>query len=1197
VNPLAPQTFTIDFYQSPACDTSGNGEGKTYLASITTDPTDANGDVSFSFHPTPLLSIGQVLTATATSTGASSSTSEFSQCAAITDGSPGAGDIQFTDATYTVGEAGMTASITVKRVGGSNGSVTTTFSTSNGTAVAPGDYTAVNSFPITYVEGETANKTVTVTINDDTLYEGNETVLLSLDSTVINATKDNDDSLQAQADPYSAVLTITENDPPPSFTINDVTLLEGDSETTDYVFTVTKTGSTALNATVDYATLDGTAESTSGTPDFSAIPTTTLLFLPSETTKQFTVTVYGDPTVEPDEAFSVNLSNPTNATIGDALGQGNITNDDTDVTVVVSPSAVAEDGAPNLVYTFTRNGVTTGPLNVDFLVSGSAAFPTDYAQTGADSFSASSGTVTFLAGSNIAVVTINPSADSTVESDETAILEVTFGAGYNASPTAATGTITNDDTDVTVAVSPSSATEDGAANLVYTFTRTGVTTGALTVNFSVAGSAAFSTDYTQTGAASFNGTSGTINFAAGNSTAAVNIDPSSDNTVESDETAILTVTSGTGYNVASPSSATGTITNDDTDVTVAVSPSSVTEDGVANLVYTFTRNGVTTGALTINFSVSGAAAFGADYTQTGAASFNGTSGTVSFAAGNTTAAVTLDPSADATVESDETAVLTVTAGAGYNVASPSSATGTITTDDTDVTVAVSPSSVTEDGVPNLVYTFTRNGVTTGALTVNFSVSGTAAFGTDYTQTGAASFNGASGTVNFAAGNSTAAVTVDPATDSSGESDETVILTVTAGTGYNSASPGSATGTITNDDAAGGIVKFSAASYNTTENSRFVTITVERTGDTSGAVTVDYATPDDSNSATVVPCATVNGFASPRCDFTTALGTLRFAAGETSKTFAVLISQDNYLEGPEALTLTLSNLTGGAVFGVPATATLTIDDDPVEPATNPIDDAENFVRQHYHDFLNREPDASGLAFWTNQITSCGTDQACIDNKRIHVSAAFYLSIEFQGTGYFVERLYKTAYGDATGSSTNGGAHTLPVPVVRFSEFLLDTQEIGLGVIVGQTGWEAALENNKAAFVARFVERARFTTDYPAGMTAAQFVDELNSNAGNPLSPAERNQLVSDLSTSTKTRAQVLRAVAEDSDLVNAEFNRAFVLMQYFGYLRRNPNAAPDSDHTGYDFWLAKLNQFNGDFVAAEMVKAFITSGEYRRRAGQ
>ncbi len=172
----------------------------------------------------------------------------------------------------------------------------------------------------------------------------------------------------------------------------------------------------------------------------------------------------------------------------------------------------------------------------------------------------------------------------------------------------------------------------------------------------------------------------------------------------------------------------------------------------------------------------------------------------------------------------------------------------------------------------------------------------------------------------------------------------------------------------------------------------------------------------------------------------------------------------------------------------------------------------------------------------------------------------------------------------------------MPIVRFNEFLPDTQEIGQGVIVNQGNWQQQLENNKQAFCTEFVQRSRFTTAFPNSMTPAQFVDKLNANAGNPLSQSERDQLVTDLSTSVKTRAQVLRAVAEDSDLNNAEFNRAFVLMQYFGYLRRNPNDPQDTDYTGYDFWLTKLNQFNGNFVNAEMVKAFLLSGEYRQRFG-
>jgi hypothetical protein len=258
-----------------------------------------------------------------------------------------------------------------------------------------------------------------------------------------------------------------------------------------------------------------------------------------------------------------------------------------------------------------------------------------------------------------------------------------------------------------------------------------------------------------------------------------------------------------------------------------------------------------------------------------------------------------------------------------------------------------------------------------------------------------------------------------------------------------------------------------------------------------------------------------------------------------------------------------------------------------PQPNPIEHSTNFfVRQQYLDFLNREPDAAGLAFWAGQITSCGSDAQCVEIKRINVSAAFFLSIEFQETGYLVYRMYKAAYGNLSGA---------PVPLTR-SEFLPDTRQISQGVVVGNAGWEALLAANKQNFAADFVTRPRFTTAFPATMSAAQFVDALNQNSGGALSTSERDQLVSELSSGAKNRAQVLRAIAEDSDLARSESNKAFVLMQYFGYLGRNPSDLPDTDFDGFNFWLGKLNQFNGNFVDAEMVKAFITSGEYKRRFG-
>src|SRR6185503_11124480 len=179
------------------------------------------------------------------------------------------------------------------------------------------------------------------------------------------------------------------------------------------------------------------------------------------------------------------------------------------------------------------------------------------------------------------------------------------------------------------------------------------------------------------------------------------------------------------------------------------------------------------------------------------------------------------------------------------------------------------------------------------------------------------------------------------------------------------------------------IKFSNAEYHTTENAGHIDITVTRSGDTSGGATVNYAT--------------VDGSASQKSQYEIALGKLIFNPGDTSKTFRVLIVDNNALAAGTStqLGLVLSNATGAALIS-PNVANLFIMDDEFDTPRQPpntIDDTQFFVRQQYFDFLNREPDTAGLNFWTTQILSCGTDQQCIERKRINVSAAFFLSIEF------------------------------------------------------------------------------------------------------------------------------------------------------------------------------------------------------------
>ncbi len=237
----------------------------------------------------------------------------------------------------------------------------------------------------------------------------------------------------------------------------------------------------------------------------------------------------------------------------------------------------------------------------------------------------------------------------------------------------------------------------------------------------------------------------------------------------------------------------------------------------------------------------------------------------------------------------------------------------------------------------------------------------------------------------------------------------------------------------------------------------------------------------------------------------------------------------------------------------------------------IVDPRSYVSQQYRDFLSRAADTNGLDFWTNQIAECGGDAQCVEVRRINVSAAFLLSIEFQQTGYTVERLYKASLGRRP----------------AYSEFLPYTQVLGQNVTVGAPGWEQQLETNRAALFQGWVEGVKFKNLY-GSKTDEQFVDQLIANTEATFTNAERDALVNGLKNTTETRASVLRQVVEEQAFIRKEYNPAFVLMQYFGYLRRDP------DEAGFNFWLAKLNRFNGDFVNAEMVKAFITSQEYNAR---
>ncbi len=266
---------------------------------------------------------------------------------------------------------------------------------------------------------------------------------------------------------------------------------------------------------------------------------------------------------------------------------------------------------------------------------------------------------------------------------------------------------------------------------------------------------------------------------------------------------------------------------------------------------------------------------------------------------------------------------------------------------------------------------------------------------------------------------------------------------------------------------------------------------------------------------------------------------------------------------------------------------------VRPGTKPpqfitIDDNDFYTQQQYIDFLTRMPDSSGFNFWFGSFAPCAGNAQCIQVRRVDVSTAFFLSIEFKETGLFVIRAQKAAF------PTNPA----------YSLFLTDQKTVGANVVVGQGNWPQQLAANKTAYLQNVVSRSAFTSQasFAPGVPAATFVDALFTNVGATPTTAERNAAISAYgSGDTAGRALAMQSVIESGSGYNAVYNPAFVLMQYFGYLRRDP------DQGGYNFWLGKVNSFSSPgedmrddnqalarVQRAEMVRAFVESTEYRGR---
>jgi hypothetical protein len=539
---------------------------------------------------------------------------------------------------------------------------------------------------------------------------------------------------------------------------------------TSGTFTIARTGSTAAALVVSY-TVAGT--STPG-GDYVALPGSVTIRA-GQSSATVTVTPRDDTTVEPSETVILTLAAKPTYTLGSArTATVTIADNDTPtpptVTIVASAPAAAEPSTPG-AFTVTRTGSTTAPLTVSYTVSGTATAGSDYASL--------SGSVTIPAGSTSATISVTPLADTATESSETVTATLVASSGYTVgSPASATVTIADAAPTATVTISATDAAAAEPSDTgTFTVSRIGSTTSALTVSYTVSGSATAGSDYSSL--------PGTVAISAGASSATITVEPIDDTTAEADETVTVALSAGSGYALGTVREATVQIADDDSGpstVTLSATDPAAAEPNDPG-TFTVTRTGSKTAALDVRYAVTGSASGGTDYAAL--------SGVVTIPAARASATITVAPIDDSTSELTETVVVTLSADPEYTVGSPASATVNIADNDAaTVTIAATDPSAAEPSSPG-TFTVTRTGDTTADLVVTYLPSGSAVNGADY--------EALSGSVTIPAGASSATITVTPKDDALVEGPETVVLTLTAGTGYVPGTPSSDTVTIADND--------------------------------------------------------------------------------------------------------------------------------------------------------------------------------------------------------------------------------------------------------------------------------------------------------------------------------------------------------------------------------------------------------------
>ena len=896
----------------------------------------------------------------------------FSWAMSGTDVAGNAGLLQFSGLTYNVMENQGTATITVTRAHGSNGTVSVNYATSNGTATAGSDYTNTSG-TLTFVNGD-LSEAFTVPITNDGVTESQETVFVTLSNPTGGAALDS---------PARATLYISDPATPPgTLQFSSGYYIVNETQATATI-TVTRTAGSTGAVSVNYATSNGPAVA----PGDYTTTSGTLSFANGETSKSFTVTINNDALIEFDETLNLTLSNPTGgATLGtQSTAFLEIISDDIPQPGQLQFSAatysVNETGGTATI-TVTRTGGSNVPVSVHYATGGGTA------AAGSD-YTATSGDLSFGIGEVSKTFTIPIIDDTLVESDETINLTLsspTGGATLGSQSTAVL-TIISEDTTGTIAATYQqgvngytgttdvSISSQGGGNGttsytgtyvrvyngttystedIFSFTNLGIPVGSTVVNATLTLGASSWANQTIRGyyvLAPWNGTSGGglgwLNSSTGqawNTPGALG--QGTDLVAGKSFVFNATATGGQVFNIPldlavvqswidNPSANQGFLLVNETvsasfdaytsdNATIGNRPLlsidyttsapgtlqfsaptySVNESG-GTATITVTRTGGSAGAVGVSYATSnGTATAGSDYTTT--------SGTLSFADGEVSKTFTIPITNDTLVESNETINLTLSSPTG-GASLGSQSTAVLTIQDNDAPGALQFSGATysvNETQATATITVTRTGGSAGAVGVSYATSnGTATAGSDYTTT--------SGTLNFADGEVSKTFTIPITNDTLVESDETVNLTLSSPTGGASlGSQSTAVLTIISDDVAQpGQLQFSAATYSVNENGGgTATITVTRTNGSNVAVGVHYATS--------------NGTATAGSDYTATSGDLSFGIGEVSKTFTIPITNDTLVESDETVNLTLTSPTGGATLGSQSTAVLTIVSDDV-----------------------------------------------------------------------------------------------------------------------------------------------------------------------------------------------------------------------------------------------------------------------------